>query len=211
MDVPRRALAPRLVAAVLVLAGTGLGAAACGDDAAPASTDGLPTGTAPPVVDAAPPEALAAEPPPPATGEAVLALGGDDPLPLEVTACAVDDRVPGGPEPLAQVAATAEGVDADGRPVVVEVRRFAQQAAALTITDTVDVVVGDPDDPDRALRAQRFELDGVVSDGRDPSATSPLLRVGRDGAVSARGVFAPPGAFAADGGLVEGAVVLACP
>ena len=78
-----------------------------------------------------------------------------------------------------------------------------------TITDTVRVVQGPADAPTSVLEAQRFEVDGLVTDPREPEASAPLLRITEAG-IEATALFAVPGSFAEDGGLVEGAVSIAC-
>lgn len=192
----------RTVTALLVVV-VSLGA--CGDD-----DDGSASST---TVASAPIETVgtvAPEAPPP--GEARLVLGTSIDADLEITSCTVDlDAEPDGQVPATLVAVAASGTD-DGREVNLDLRRFRSAGASTTITDTITVAVGDPDAPEQALVAQRFEVDGVASDPRDPEADDPLVRVqSQSGLISARGVFAPPGAFAEDGGLVEGIVDANCP
>lgn len=196
------------VALAGVLAG-GMLVAGCGDDdgGSAAST------TAPGVTDVAPdgPEALAsADVDAPAAGEVRVVLGRSVDTVLTVSSCTLDPGAePDGEIPAELVALRASGTTDDGSPVNLDLRRFRSAGASTTITDTVTVAVGDPEGPDLALVAQRFEVDGVVTDGRDPDADDPLVRTSGE-TVEARGVFAPPGAFVDDGGLVEGLVVARC-
>ncbi len=131
-------------------------------------------------------------------------------LSLDVVTCAISpDATPDGEVPAELLAATIAGATEDGTELNVDVRRFRSQGASPTITDTITIVFGDPDAPDRALVAQRFEVDGVVSDLRDPGATDPLLVVG-PGGFEGRGLFAPPGAGVDASEIVEGVVRAGC-
>lgn len=184
----------------------------------PACDDGAPTGTpstttprtdpqhddprAPePLVDGAVDE--------PGPGRVALALGSTLRAELDVTTCTVDPAAATGRGAVELVGIAASGVSEDGDPVELSVRRFRSEAAAVTITDTVTVAAGDPDAPALALQAQRFEVGGETTDPRDPAADEPLIRLG-EGRVVVRGVFAPPGAFAGDAGLVEGELIAVC-
>ena len=195
---------PMRLAATIVLV---LAVAACtggGDDASEAGdTDTTVTGGAP--------EPLAVDDVPvPAEGQARLALGGSLDLTLPVERCVLDLAAqPDGQIPSEQVTVVARGATPDGQPLMVDIRRFRSEGASPTITDTIRVVEGPEDAPVRVLEAQRFEVEGLVTDPRDPEADDPLLRVA-DRRIDARGVFAPPGSFADDGGLVEGAVSVTC-
>ena len=83
---------------------------------------------------------------------------------------------------------TGAGTTASGIPFQVEVQRFAADSAvAETFTDTITY-----SDTARILQVQRSEVEGEVSDLRDPEARSTLLRVGPDGP-SAAGLAGPPG------------------
>ena len=129
---------------------------------------------------------------------------------LEITTCTIDlDAEPDGQVPAELLGVSAIGETDDGTTVNLDVRRFRSVGASPTITDTVTIVFGDPDAPERALVAQRFEVDGLVSDIRDPDARSPLLVVG-PGGFEGRGLFAAPGADVEDGGAVEGVVRGTC-
>lgn len=191
------------VAATIVFV---LAVAGCaGDDDASPATDA--TTTAAPGV----PEPLAVDDvTASASHQLRVALGSflDATLPLEQ--CVLDlGAQPDGQIPSQQVTVVARGEAEDGQALTVDIRRFRSEGASPTITDTIRVVLGPEDAPQRVLEAQRFEVDGLVTDPRDPDADDPLLRV-TDGRVDGTGVFAPPGAFADDGGLVEGAVSVAC-
>lgn len=209
-----RPLAGLLLTFVVLVAVGGCG----DDDAGPADDPSAEPGTSEGSITAPSPapeplgvEPLAAaRPEPPAPGRARLVLGGSVDAELDLTRCEIDDAAaPEGDEPVRQVAAEATGQRADGRALLLEVSRFVAPGDATTITDTVTVTEGPADRPARVLQAQRFEVDGLVSDGREPGATSPLLQVG-DATVEGSARFAPPGNFADDGGLVEGAVALTC-
>lgn len=156
-------------------------------------------------------EALpSAEPEPPTDMEARVVLGAELDVALTVQACERNlGARPDGQVPAEQVAITATGARDDGTPVLLDVRRFVSAGAAPTITDTVTVLVGTEEAPERVLVAQRFEVGGLVTDLRDPDADDPLLRVGEQ-AVEARAVFAPPGAAAGDDGLADGIVLISC-
>ena len=143
-------------------------------------------------------------------GTARVVLGSVLDATLQVTSCELDPGAePQGEIPAERLVLRAEGQGSDGAPILLEVLRLASQGASSTITDTVLVTEGPEDAPTRILEAQRFEVGGLVTDPRDPVADEPLLRVtGQE--VAAAGVFAPPGAFAVDGGLVEGLVAASC-
>lgn len=147
----------------------------------------------------------------PAAGAARVALASGLDVTLDVVACSVDlGAEPEGEVPAELVAVRAEGETTDGTPVLLDITRFRSEGAATTITDNVTVLEGSEDAPVSFVVAQRFEVGGQVTDGRDPDAREPLLRITGD-VIRARGIFAPPGAFAGDPGAVEGAVAVACP
>lgn len=183
--------------------------AACGgDDSGDGSTSadqttttaGAPPATLGPVIDigTGPDAAL------------VFLADVDGMIDLEITSCTIDlDAEPEGQVPAELLGVSANGEMDDGTIVSLDVRRFRSMGASPTITDTVTIAFGDPESPDRALVAQRFEVDGLVSDLRDPDATSPLLVVG-PGGFEGRGLFAAPGADVEDGGAVEGVVRGTC-
>lgn len=146
----------------------------------------------------------------PVAGTARVVLGSSLDVTLEIAECRLDlDAQPAGQVPAELVGIEATGATADGTPVLLDVKRFRSAGAATTITDTVTVLEGTEESPVRVVVAQRFEVGGQVTDGRDPDADDPLLRV-TQAAITATGVFAPPGAFAGDAGAVEGAVAIAC-
>ena len=179
--------------------------AACsdGEDPSAATEDA----SAPPVTT---PEALAVDDvEPPAEGWARVVVGTELDATLEITTCVRDLAAePDGQVPSEQLVVEAHGL-ADGAPLTLDARRYRSHGASPTITDTVRIVHGPSDAPTSVLEAQRFELDGVVTDPRDPEADDPLFRIGA-GRVEVRGIFAAPGAFASDGGLVEGLVSISC-
>ncbi len=202
---------------VALVAFVGLSTVACGggDDASPTAADGpIATGSddatpTPPVTLGAVPDIGAAP------GTAFVFLPDESgiltQLRLDVDTCVIDpDAQADGEVPAELLAASASGTTEGGTGVDVDVRRFRSVGASPTITDTVTIVFGDPDAPDRALVAQRFEVDGLVSDLRDPAADDPLLVVGPSG-FEGRGLFGPPGGGIDAPELVEGAVRVACP
>ena len=196
----RRVRAPVVVAlsAALVLGACGGGGG--GGDA---------TTTAPPAPDTSPEAAAVTALPPPPAGQARVVLGSalDATLDVETCTLALDAR-PDGEVPSEQVVVEASG-EADSEPVSLSVRRYRSPGASPTITDTIRVTRGPADAPTSVLEAQRFEVDGVVTDPRQPDADDPLLRIADD-AITARARFAAPGSFAEDGGLVEGVVAVSC-
>lgn len=178
-----------------------LGLSACGGDGdeEPAST------TAARPADRVPAEPLGT----PAEGTGRIVVGSLD-VELSIETCERDDAaVPAGTAPAELVGIRATGSRDDGTSVLVDVRRFRTAGEVPTITDTVTVVEGPEEAPENVLQAQRYEVAGAVSDARDPQADDPLLRLGAD-AVTGSGVFAPPGAFADDEGLVTGRFAFAC-
>ena len=190
---------------VLAMAAGGLLVGACaGDDdagdAAPASTATTTTPTIEPTREL--PDEL------PAPGTGVVVLGQGEVMAVTISPCTIDASAqPEGEVPAELLSLTAEGETAAGVEANVDVRRFRSLGASPTVTDTITVVEGDPDDPERALVAQRFEVDGLVTDLRDPEADDPLLRIAGS-TVDGGGVFAPPGETT---GLVEGRLRAVCP
>lgn len=192
------------IAAVLVLAGCS------GGDGDGSSSAGPTSSTSPAVSFEAPEAAAVPDLPPAAAGRARVVLGSSLDVELTVERCRIDlGARPQGQVPAERVSVRASGEAGDGTPVVLEVLRLASAGASPTITDTVRVTEGPADAPTRALEAQRFEVGGLVTDPRDPAADDPLL-VAAGNSIEATGVFAPPGAFAADGGLVAGVLSVAC-
>ena len=132
-------------------------------------------------------------------GTGVVVVGGTSSS-FAVTRCELEPGVAEGATTTLLVV-TGAGTTGGGIPFEVEVQRIATgTAAAETFTDTVTY-----SDTARILQLQRFEVDGEVSDLRDPSARGTLLRVRPDG-VSAAGLAGPPGT---GGQFDEGIVGLA--
>jgi len=139
----------------------------------------------------------------PGTGTIVI---GAAPQPFAVTACALEPD-PAEPEAArALLALTGAGTTSRGDAFTVEVQRFATTLGEVTTyTDTITY-----EDPARILQAQRIEVGGQVTDLRDPSAASALLRPRQDG-VSGAGLAGAPGDDADDEGVVGVALDAACP
>lgn len=198
----------RMRVAIVLLCALPVAACGGGDEGSdPASSTTSSTAVATPV------PTLGAVPDIGAGQDAALVFLADLPgerIALDVTSCTIDPGAePDGEVPAELLAAAATGTMSDGTEVNLDVRRFRSQGASPTITDTVTLVFGDPDAPERALVAQRFEVDGLVNDLRDPAADDPLLVVG-PGGFEGRGLFAPPGGGADDPDRVEGLVRASC-
>jgi hypothetical protein len=192
------------IAGVLAIAGCS------GGDGAGPSASSTSSSTSPSLSFDEPQPVVVAELDPPAAGRARVVLGSALDVELAVQRCRVDlGALPEGEVPAERVSVVATGEATDGTSVTLELLRLASAGAAATITDTVRVTEGPADAPTRVLEAQRFEVRGVVTDPRDPEASGPLLTASGP-TVEASGVFAPPGAFAADGGLVAGLVAVTC-
>lgn len=187
------------------------GLAACGDDDGGGGDGGGAAVTSSTTSGETAPEPLAVgDLEAPEAGAVRLALGADLDITMDVAVCTLDlDAQPDGQVPATLVSIEAAGATDAGVPVAVDVKRFRSAGAATTITDTITVLEGTEEVPVRVLVAQRFEVGGLVTDGRDPDARDPLLRI-TQGTVVARGVFAPPGAFAGEPGAVEGALTATC-
>lgn len=173
-----------------------LTACSADDDASPADETAAPDVAAPSV------------PEPPAAGEpgtGTIVIGGTAAA-FDVTACALQPD-PAEPEAArALLAVTGAGTTSRGDAFTVEVQRFATTLGeAVTYTDTITY-----EDPARILQAQRIEVGGQVTDLRDPSATSALLRPRPDG-VSGAGLAGAPGDDAEDEGVVGIALDATCP
>jgi hypothetical protein len=186
--VTRRSL---LVAAVALLAAcTGGGDA--DDDGASLGDTSAPTKVTAPELPAASP-----------SGTGVVVVGGSTSS-FAVTACRLT------PTTEASTAATlllltGEGTTGSGVRFTLEVQRFATSTGIETFTDTVSYA-----DTARILQIQRSEVDGEVTDLRDPDARGTLVRVRPDG-LSAAGIAGPPGAVAGeDEGIVGLAVDATC-
>ena len=159
--------------AVLVLAA---GCSGGGDD----DDDGATLGSTGPPTEVTAPDLPAPSPP----GTGVVVVGGTTSA-FSVTDCELQ---PEGADATNLLVVTGAGTTASGIPFQVEVQRFAADSAvAETFTDTITY-----SDTARILQVQRSEVDGEVSDLRDPDARSTLLRVRPDG-LSAAGLAGPPG------------------
>jgi hypothetical protein len=176
---------PLLLVAVVLAAG-------CSSDG-DADDDGASLGDTAPPTEVTAPELPPASPP----GAGVVVVGGTS-SEFSVTDC---ELAPDDPSASTLLVVTGAGTTANGVPFQVEVKRFAADSAvAETFTDTISY-----SDTARILQLQRFEVDGEVSDLRDPDARSTLVRVRPDG-ISAAGLAGPPGTGAE---FTEGIVGLA--
>lgn len=136
-------------------------------------------------------------PAPSPAGTGVVVIGGTTSS-FSVTECELE---PSADDATVLLVLTGAGTTGNGVPFQVEVQRFAAVSEAIeTFTDTITYT-----DTARILQLQRFEVDGAVSDLRDPDARGTLLRVRPDG-VSAAGLAGPPGT---GGEVTEGIVGLA--
>lgn len=163
---------PSVVVALAFLAACSGGGTEPDDGASLGVTATLAPVTAPPAPAVSP------------AGTGVVVIGGSSSS-FSVTECELTSAE-GDAATLLRV--TGAGTTANEVPFQVEVQRFAVDTdAAKTFTDTITYR-----DTARILQLQRFEVDGVVSDLRDPEAVSTLLRVRSDG-VSAVGLAGPPG------------------
>jgi hypothetical protein len=147
--------------------------------------DGASLGeTAPPSVVTAPPL-----PPTPAPGNGTVVVGGTTSQ-LSVSQCRLE---PAPDDASTLLVVTGAGTTASDVPFQIEVKRFANDSeVAETFTDTISY-----SDTARILQVQRYEVDGEVSDLRDPGARGTLLRVRPDG-LSATGLAGPPGSGGQD-------------
>lgn len=178
-------LLPVLIALVL-----GAGCSGGSDD----DDDGASLGVTAPPTEVTAPDV----PPPSPPGTGVVVIGGT-PSSFAVSECRLEPGdAASGTSTLLVVA--GEGTTGGGVPFQVEVQRFATDTAVETFTDTVSY-----SDTARILQVQRFEVNGEVTDLRDPAARGTLLRVRPDG-LSATGLAGPPGSGGED---VEGLVGLA--
>jgi hypothetical protein len=177
--------------AVLALA-AGCGGGSDGGD------DGASLGeTLPPTPVTAP--ALPASSP---AGSGVVVLAGSTRT-FSVTTCRLEAEAA---DPSTLVLVTGAGTAANGIPFQVEIRRVAADSeAAETFTDVVTYT-----DTARILQIQRAEVEGEVTDLRDPDASGTLLQVRADG-VAATGIAGPPGTGGEDSeGLFGMAVDATC-
>ena len=173
-----------LLVAVLLVAG-------CSDDGG-GDDDGATLGDTATPTSVTAPEVPAASP----AGSGMVVVGGSE-SPFTVTEC----QLAPADDPTTLVLLTGAGTTGTGVPFQLEVKRLAAStAAAETFTDTITYT-----DTARILQLQRFEVEGEVSDLRDPDARGTLLRVRPDG-LSAAGLAGPPGTGAA---FAEGIVGMA--
>lgn len=184
------ALASALVALVAACSG--------GGDAAPPSASGG-AGTASTIET----PSIPSVPSPSPAGTGVIVIGGATSS-FAVQSCRLE------PDPAEPVAARAlvslegSGTTGSGVAFTVELQRFATGTSVVTYTDTVTY-----SDVARILQAQRVEVNGQVTDLRDPKAVIALVRT-RAGGLSASGLASAPGAQAGDGGLIAFALDATC-
>lgn len=136
-------------------------------------------------------------------GTGVIVVGGITSS-FAVTACRLepDPAAPAGARAL--VTLTGAGTTGSGVAFTVELQRFATGTGVVTYTDTVTYA-----DSGRILQAQRIEVNGQVTDLRDPKAATPLVRT-RAGGVTASGMASGPGDGPDDGGLIGLALDASC-
>ena len=153
--------------------------------------------------ETAPPTAVTAPDVPPTSpaGTGVVVIGGSSSS-FAVTECNLEPQ----DDETTLLLVTGAGTTGSGVPFDIEIQRFAaDSAAAQTFTDTISYT-----DTARILQLQRFEVEGEISDLRDPSARGTLLRVRPDG-LSATGLAGPPGTGGKfDEGIVGMALDLTC-
>lgn len=189
MTEARRLGALAAVAVVLV---------ACSSSSEPAD-DGADLGRTQPTTEVTAPELPA--PSPPGTGVVVVGASVSS---FAVTACELEPGAPvDGTTTLLLV--TGEGTTAGGIPFAVEMRRSSVATAVETFTDSVSYT-----DTARILQLQRLEVNGEVTDLRDPAAAGTLLRT-RPTGVAAVGRAGPPGSVVGeDEGIVGLAIDATC-
>jgi len=181
----RSALLPVVVLALAACSGGG-------DD-----DDGADLGTTSSIAPPVAPDVPAASP----AGTGVVDIGGIN-ASFQVTGCQLE---PASPDATDLVHVTGNGTRGNGVPFSVDVVRTSTEDTGETFTDLITYT-----DAARILQVQRTEVDGEVSDLRDPGARSALLRVRPDG-VSATGIAGPPGTSAPTGpGLVGLALDATC-
>lgn len=180
-----------LVVLLLVACSSGDG----GEDGSGASTDPSLTTTSAPAA----PEPLTATDP----GTGAVSIGGTVSS-FEVTRCEPegDPSQPEAARPLFRLAGS--GTTTEGEAFTIDVLRFVTGTEFKTFTDTITYAAGS-----QVLQAQRVEVNGEVTDPRDPDATSALLRV-RDDGVSAQGIAGLPGSQAGAADLVGLALEATC-
>ena len=183
-------MSPAALALVVVMvAGCSGGTRGPADDGATLGGTVAPTPVTAPEVPA---------PSPAGTGVVVVGRSGAS---FAVTACQLTTQ---DATSATLVSVTGAGTTAGGIPFTVEVQRTATSTVAETFTDTVTYA-----DTARILQLQRFEVDGEITDLRQPSARGVLLRVRASG-ISASGIGGPPGSVDGDDGLVGIAIDATC-
>ena len=164
---------PPLLLAIVVLGAACSSGGNADDDGATLGDTAAPTEVTAPAVPAAS-----------SAGTGTVVVGGTA-SEFSVTEC---ELVPADPASPNLLLLTGAGTTQNGVPFQIEVKRFAADSAvAETFTDTISY-----SDTARILQLQRFEVNGEVSDLRDPDARSTLIRVRPDG-LSAAGLAGPPG------------------
>lgn len=191
------AVCPWVVLAWVAVGVVLLATACSSDDGSGPAGEPAPAAAGAPSVPAVP---AAGEP-----GTGTVVIGGTARA-FEVTGCALEPD-PAEPEAArALLAVTGAGTTGRGEPFTIELQRFATTLGdATTYTDTITY-----EDPARILQAQRIEVGGQVTDLRDPSASSALLRPRSDG-ISGAGLAGAPGDDADDEGVVGLALDATCP
>lgn len=181
---------PALVPVVLALVAIGCSSSSAGDGttAAPGGTGG---GTAPTIAG---PEVPAVPPPSPA-GTGVVVVGGTMSS-FAVTACRLEPDPAETEGARTLVAVAGAGTTGSGVAFTIELQRFATGTDVVTYTDTVTY-----SDSGRILQAQRIEVNGQVTDLRDPKASMSLVRT-RSNGMTASGLASAPGDGPDDGGLI---------
>lgn len=179
---------------VLVVAGCSSGSGGDGD--APSATGGGTTSTM------GRPE-VPALPAPSRPGTGVVIVGGSTSS-FAVTTCRLepDPAETAGARALVKLAGA--GTTGSGVAFTVELQRFATGSSVVTYTDTVTYT-----DAGRILQIQRVEVNGQVTDLRDPKASSALVRTRASG-VTASGLASAPGGGQGDGGIIGVALDATC-
>jgi hypothetical protein len=184
-------------AVVIALLFAGCSSGSGGDAGAPTGTGGggTPSTMGRPTVPALPARSR------PGTG--VVVVGGTTSS-FAVTACRLepDPAEPAGARALVKLAGA--GTTGSGVAFTVELQRFATGSTVVTYTDTVTYT-----DAARILQIQRVEVNGQVTDLRDPKASSALVRTRADG-VTASGLASAPGDGPGDGGIIGVALDATC-
>jgi hypothetical protein len=141
------------------------------------------------------------DPSPAGTGQIVI---GGIPDTFSVSTCELS-ATPEGEAGGQLLRLTGAGTRSNGVPFSVDVIRSSSNSATEAFTDLITYT-----DTARILQVQRSEIQGEITDLRDPSASGTLLRVRPDG-LSATGIAGPPGTSAPEGpGLVGLALDATC-